>query len=166
MATSTISGLTRTEFTGLLRVVGDNEVGPQVSWSGVVSFIPSADFFFIQDNDNWNTVQITASVEEDTTYGFGIWEITGDETAPSTANYSIPTGKVYFTDSSNTAGEIDMGNCVNMSITNETTTKDHFRSYGGRRTKDKSIITQTGATIKLTLDEITEKALEIFSLGS
>lgn len=166
MATSTISGLSRTEFVGTLRIAGDNDVGPQLSWSGVVSFTPSADFFFIQDNDNWNTVQITASVEEDSALGFGIWQITGDETTPSITNYQIPTGKVYFTDSSNSDGEIDMGNCVNMSISNEVTTKDHFRSYGGRRTKDKTIITQVGATIRLTLDEITEKAIEIFSLGS
>lgn len=86
-------------------------------------------------------------------------------TSPDIANYQIPTGKVYFTDANTSVGEVDLGNCVNFSITNEVTTKDHFRSYGGRRTKDKTIITQVGATIKFTLDEITVDNVALFALG-
>ena len=87
-------------------------------------------------------------------------------TSPDIANYQIPTGKVYFTDATTSgAQEVDLGNCVNFSITNEVTTKDHFRSYGGRRTKDKTIITQVGATIKFTLDEITIDNVALFALG-
>jgi hypothetical protein len=44
-------------------------------------------------------------------------------------------------------------------------TKDHFKNYGGRRTKDKTRITQVGATGKGTLDEITPLTLSLFALG-
>jgi hypothetical protein len=44
-------------------------------------------------------------------------------------------------------------------------TKDHFKNYGGRRTKDKTRKTQVGATGKGTLDEITPLTLSLFALG-
>ncbi len=86
---------------------------------------------------------------------------------PSVTNYQIPTGKAYFTDSTNTtAGEVDLGDVVDFTVTNETTIKDHFRSYGGQRTKDKTVVTQVAATIKFVLDEITPDAVGLFSLGT
>ena len=84
-------------------------------------------------------------------------------TAPSTDNYSIPTG--YATFHPEGGSLYDLGNIVNFSISNEITSKDHFKSRGGRRTKDKTIITQTGATITFTLDEITAKNIALFALG-
>jgi hypothetical protein len=70
-----VEGLTRSNFTGVLHVVGDNDIGPQLDWIGRVSFSPSGDFFFIQDNDNWNQITITADVSDDVTYGFGKWTV-------------------------------------------------------------------------------------------
>lgn len=77
----TIQGLSDTEFEGKLKVVGDNEVGTQVDWEGVVRFTPSGDFKFIQNNDDWNTIQIEAEVQEDDTLGFGKWTIREQESA-------------------------------------------------------------------------------------
>lgn len=85
---------------------------------------------------------------------------------PSITNYSIPTGKAYFIDDANTtAGAVDLGNVVDFSITNSVTTKDHIRTYGGSRKKDKTIITQVGGDAKFTLDEISVQALAMFGLG-
>lgn len=85
-------------------------------------------------------------------------------TSPSIKNYTIPTGSATF----QRDGDSDvrnLGNIVSFSISNDITKKEHFRSYGGRRTKDKTIITQVAATITFTMDEITGENLAIFALG-
>jgi len=63
--TITIDGLTETDFSGTLKVIGDNEAGPQLDWEGKVQFTPSGDFTFIKDNDDTNVIQIEASVQDD-----------------------------------------------------------------------------------------------------
>lgn len=87
--------------------------------------------------------------------------------APSIDNYAIPTGKVYFADDDHpTAGSVDLGNCVSFAVNSTITTKDHFRNYGGQRTKDKTLISQVSSDIKFTLDEITRHSVALFALGS
>jgi hypothetical protein len=86
-------------------------------------------------------------------------------TSPSAENYSIPTGYATFKPTGSSDAAYDLGNIINFSISNEVTKKDHFKNRGGRRTKDKTIITQVGATIKFTLDEITAKNIALFALG-
>lgn len=82
-------------------------------------------------------------------------------------NYEIGTGKVYFLDDAALSlGEQWLGNCPSVSITNDITTKDHFRSWGGQRTKDVTIITTVGSTIDLSLDEISAQAVAMFALGT
>lgn len=81
-------------------------------------------------------------------------------------NYQIPTAKMYFLDdTATTAGEVFLGNAVQCSVSSTITKKDHFRNYGGQRTKDKTIITQTQSDIKFTLDEITQISLGMFAQG-
>lgn len=84
--------------------------------------------------------------------------------SPSILNYQIPTGKAYFK-KTGTSDYVDLGNVVDMTLTNDVQKKEHFRNYGGRRTKDKTSTTQVGATVKFTLDEITGPNLEMFALG-
>jgi hypothetical protein len=86
-------------------------------------------------------------------------------TSPDTDNYSIPTGYATFLPDGDEGSPRDLGNIVNFSISNEITKKDHFRSRGGRRTKDKTITTQVGATIKFTMDEITADNVAFFALS-
>jgi hypothetical protein len=88
-------------------------------------------------------------------------------TSPSDKNYSIPTAKGFFTLATGSGAGVrrSLGNIVNFTVSAEVTTKDHFRNYGGKRTKDKTIITQVGATAKGTLDEITPENLAFFALG-
>lgn len=88
-------------------------------------------------------------------------------TTPSDRNYQIPTGVAHLTlASGNFAGQrLHLGNIVGATTNNDVQTKDHFKNSGGQRTKDKTRITQVGATIKMTLDEITPIAIAIFALG-
>lgn len=88
-------------------------------------------------------------------------------TAPNIGNYAIPTGKVYFQDDLNpTAGQADLGNCISFTISNTVTTKEHFRTYGGQRTLDKTVVTQVASVAKFTLDEITSHSVALFALGT
>ncbi|QDW39008.1 hypothetical protein FFI89_018765 [Bradyrhizobium sp. KBS0727] len=70
-----IKGLSQTRFEGFLEVIGDNDTGNQVDWSGDVSFIPSGDFSIIKDNDDWSTIAIEATVQADSDGDFGTWAI-------------------------------------------------------------------------------------------
>lgn len=85
-------------------------------------------------------------------------------TAPSITNYQIPTGKVWFTEDG--GSRTDLGNCVEFSLTNDITTKDHIRTYGGSRRVDKTIVTLASGTVRFTLDEVTETAITMFCLGT
>ncbi len=88
-------------------------------------------------------------------------------TAPaSITNYQIPTGKVYFDDDATAGGLVWLGNCTEFSLTNDITTKDHIRTYGGSRIVDKTIVTLASGTVRFSLDEISEIAIGMFSLGT
>jgi hypothetical protein len=78
----TLSGLTKTEFTGDIKVVGTNDVGQHVDFTATVSFVPSGDFSFITDQDKWSLILIEAEVQKSTDGSFGKWTVTEE----------IPTG--------------------------------------------------------------------------
>ena len=71
-----LSGLSNTQFQGVLTVVGDNDAGPRISWEGTVKFIPSGDFFLIKNDDEYNVLTVTATVQDDGSGNFGVWTIT------------------------------------------------------------------------------------------
>jgi hypothetical protein len=71
----TINGLSKTEFTGELMVVGSNDIGQKIDWTGTVSFVPSGDFSFITDSDDFSVIEIEAEVQKDTDGFFGVWTI-------------------------------------------------------------------------------------------
>lgn len=72
----TIDGLSKTEFTGDIKVVGTNSIGQKVDFEATVSFVPSGDFSFITDGDDFTTIEIEAEVQKDATSGaFGKWTI-------------------------------------------------------------------------------------------
>jgi hypothetical protein len=66
-------GLSNTEFTGTLRFVGDNDVGPQLDWEGQVSFNPAGEFSFLNDAGDFSTIAVEAEVEDDGNGNFGLW---------------------------------------------------------------------------------------------
>lgn len=70
-----INGLSNTNFSGTLVVVGDNDDGPKITWEGSVKFIPSGDFFMIKNDDEYNVMTVTARVQDDGNGNFGVWTI-------------------------------------------------------------------------------------------
>jgi hypothetical protein len=71
----TITGLTKTEFTGTLKVVGTNDIGQHIGWTGDISFVPSGDFSFITDSDDFSTLELEAEVQKASDGSFGVWSV-------------------------------------------------------------------------------------------
>ncbi len=71
----TLSGLSKSEFVGDIKVVGTNDIGQQVDFMATVSFSPSGDFSFITDKDDFTVITIEAEVQKDADGLFGVWTI-------------------------------------------------------------------------------------------
>jgi hypothetical protein len=84
--------------------------------------------------------------------------------SPSIQNYHIGKGIVSFKEDGAPAF-VDLGNAPSFVWSPTVEKKEHFSSREGVKTKDFTAITQIGATIKLTLDEINGPNLSIFTLG-
>src|SRR5215510_8768126 len=85
-------------------------------------------------------------------------------TSPSVQNYHIGKGIVSFKEDG--AGSfVDLGNAPAFVYTPTIEKLEHFSAREGVKTKDFTAVTQVGATIKVTLDEITAQNLSMFSLG-
>jgi hypothetical protein len=70
-----LSGLTKTEFTGELKVEGTNDIGLKVDFLATVSFVPDGEFSFITSEDNFSVITITAEVQKDEDGAFGVWTV-------------------------------------------------------------------------------------------
>ena len=84
-------------------------------------------------------------------------------TAPSIRNYSIPRGTFTFTPTG--GGATVLGNVRECVYTPDITKKDHFSTQVGIRTKDLSVVSQLGASMRMTLDELTDFNLAMYLLG-
>lgn len=76
--------------------------------------------------------------------------------APSTGNYSLGKGIVYFDrfDANGTStGELDLGNAPVFSCTPATEVLAHYESRSGIKDKDKEVETSIGYTFKIVIDE-------------
>jgi sorbitol-specific phosphotransferase system component IIA len=72
----TINGLSKSVFEGDIKLVGTNDIGQHIDFTATVSFVPSGDFSFITDGDDFSTIEIEAEVQKDATSGaFGVWTI-------------------------------------------------------------------------------------------
>src|SRR4029077_11118269 len=84
--------------------------------------------------------------------------------SPSIQNYHIGKGIVSFKQDG-APDFVDLGNAPSFVWAPTIEKKEHFSSREGVKVKDFTAVTQTGATIKVTLDEINAQNLAIFSLG-
>jgi len=85
-------------------------------------------------------------------------------TSPDTANYHIGKGVISFQlDGDSTMR--DLGNVPSFTYTPDIQKKEHFSSRLGVKTKDLTRITQVGATIKFSMEEITGENLAMFALS-
>jgi hypothetical protein len=71
----TLTGLSKSEFVGDIRVIGTNDIGQQVDFLATVSFVPSGDFSFITDADDFSVIELEAEVQKDANGNFGVWTI-------------------------------------------------------------------------------------------
>jgi len=71
----TLTGLSKAEFTGDIKVVGTNDIGQKVDFLATVSFVPSGDFSFITDADDFTVIEIEAEVQKDANGVFGVWTV-------------------------------------------------------------------------------------------
>lgn len=85
-------------------------------------------------------------------------------TSPSVENYHIGKGIVSFKEEGGSSF-VDLGNAPSFVWEPTIEKLEHFSSREGVKTKDFTAVTQVGATITLTLDEITPENLALFTLG-
>lgn len=90
-------------------------------------------------------------------------------TSPNIANYTIAQGIISFLEgaATPTVSSVfrDLGNCPKATLKGNVTTKDHFSSRTGTRTKDVSRVTEKSATIDLELEEFTAENLRLAMAG-
>lgn len=85
-------------------------------------------------------------------------------TSPSTVNYQIGKGIVSF-DKGSLGSYTDLGNVSEAEWTPTVDKLDHFSSRTGIKTKDKSVVITSGATLRLVMDEVTMYNLAMLALG-
>lgn len=84
--------------------------------------------------------------------------------APSTDNYVIGKGFLIFKPEGESSF-FHLGNVPNFTFTPAVTKLDHFSSMAGTKEKDKSIVTEKTATVKITMEEFTKRNLGILLMG-
>jgi hypothetical protein len=85
-------------------------------------------------------------------------------TSPNVQNYHIGKGIASFKEVGGSTF-VDLGNAPSFVYSPTVEKKEHFSSREGVKTKDFTAITQIGATIKVSLDEITGENLAMFALA-
>lgn len=88
--------------------------------------------------------------------------------SPSTENYSLGRGILKIGEWSGAtpptypSSYTDVGNCPSFEVTVTEDRLDHFSSRTGLRLKDKSIVVETGYTLKFKLDEMSVVNMQMF----
>lgn len=90
-------------------------------------------------------------------------------TSPSTDNYTLGKGIVYFNKKDPSTqlytGERDLGNAPAFTFNIAIEKLEHYSSRGGLRAKDKEIISQITPGVSFTLDEINKENLALLTLA-
>jgi len=87
-----------------------------------------------------------------------------DFATPNVNNYVIGKGAVYFTPSGGV--QRHLGNVAEMEIEIAVEELEHFSSQTGTRTKDLTVVLEKSATIRLVLEEWTQRNLAMALLGT
>ena len=86
-------------------------------------------------------------------------------TSPNVDNYFIAKGVVKFELAGQT-GYVDLGNCPEVEFTPTLDKLDHFSSMAGVRVKDRSVIREKSATIRIVMEELTPDNLGLALMGA
>lgn len=89
--------------------------------------------------------------------------------SPSTDNYTLGKGVVYFDQKDATSGlylgSRDLGNAPEFSFNIALEKLEHFSSRGGLKAKDKQVISQITPGCKFTLDEVNKENMALLTLA-
>jgi hypothetical protein len=77
---TTVSAFKNIEIVGEVKVVGTNDIGQHVDFIGTISVVPSGEFSFITDQDEFSVLEIEAEVQKGDDGSFGIFTIRDDDT--------------------------------------------------------------------------------------
>jgi hypothetical protein len=86
-------------------------------------------------------------------------------TAPSVDNYFIGKGIIKFKPDS-TSTFVHLGNCPEIEWTPGIDKLDHFSSMAGVRVKDRAVIREKSATIRIVLEELNPDNLGLALMGA
>jgi len=86
-------------------------------------------------------------------------------TAPNVDNYWIGKGIVKF-EPDGTTGYVHLGNAPEVEFTPALDVLDHFSSMAGVRSKDRKVIREKSATIRIVLEEMTPDNLGMALMGT
>lgn len=89
--------------------------------------------------------------------------ITAD--SPNVDNYFVGKGIVYWKGDGETEYR-DLGNVPEFEVALTTDKLDHFSSREGTRKKDRTIVREQSGTVRMVLEELTAKNLELALMGS
>lgn len=84
--------------------------------------------------------------------------------APSTKNYAVGKGKVYFTKEGGERRHV--GNVAELEITVEIEELEHFSSMEGTRVKDLVVVLEKSGQIRMVMEEWVPENMEIALLGA
>lgn len=87
------------------------------------------------------------------------------QTSPNVDNYYIGKGIVSIKLTGD-AEFVDIGNVPEFEFTPELTKLDHFSSRAGVRSKDKSVVQEKAATLRMVMEEWTARNLALALLGT
>ena len=83
--------------------------------------------------------------------------------APSIDNYYIGKGKVFWTPDG--GAERELGNVPEFEFTPALEKLDHYSSRGGVRTKDRSVVLEKSATVRIVMEEWSVENLQMTLMG-
>lgn len=84
--------------------------------------------------------------------------------SPNVDNYYVGKGKVYIK-LEGEADYVDIGNVPEFEFTPTVDKLDHFSSREGTKTKDRSIVVQRSASLRMVMEEWTARNLALVLMG-
>lgn len=86
--------------------------------------------------------------------------------SPSTQNYQIGKGRLFFTpEGAGTEGERHVGNVPECEIELDPETLEHFSAMEGVRSKDLEVVVEQQGTVTFIMEEITPENLAMVMFG-
>ncbi len=85
-------------------------------------------------------------------------------TSPNADNYFIGKGYVEF-QVENGTGYVHLGNCPEVEFTPTVDILDHFSSMSGVRTKDRKVVREKSATLRIVMEELNPHNLGLVVMG-